>query len=37
MSEKKPNVICSYGLEDVREILMRSFLLFLRRELQQTP
>jgi hypothetical protein len=36
MSGKKPSVSCSYGLEDVREILLHSFLLFLRRELQQT-
>lgn len=33
MAEKKLQLTCLYGEEDVCEILLHSFLLFLRREL----
>ena len=35
MGKRQPQITCRFGQEEASELLLRSFLLFLRRELQQ--
>lgn len=35
MGKRQLQITCRFGKEEASELLLRSFLLFLRRELQQ--